>query len=129
MAAVVNTVLVVEDNPVFGLMFEIVLQRRGFEVQRLTDGRALQELVQTASPPSAVLLDLSLPYVDGYHLLQMIRANAKWAPVPVVVISAHTKVSDRSRALAAGATDYFVKPLEVEAVLARLEQLLQGVKP
>lgn len=128
MITVVNSVLVVEDNPVFGLMFEIMLKRRGFEVRRVTDGRALQELVQTAPPPSAVLLDLSLPYVDGYHLLQMIRTSTKWAPVPVVVISGHAKASDRTRALTAGATDYFVKPLEVEAVLARLQQLLPGVK-
>lgn len=129
MAVAVNTVLIVEDNPVFGLMFEIVLQRRGYEVKRLTDGRAMQELIQTSSPPGAVLLDLSLPYVDGYHLLQMIRANAKWAPVPVLVISSHTKASDRTRALAAGATDFFVKPLEVETVLGRLEELLRAVKP
>ncbi len=119
-----NPVLLVEDDAVFGVMLEIVLKRRGFAVRRVTDGRVMQRLIQTEAPPAAVLLDLSLPFIDGYHLLQTIRADKKWAAVPVLVISGHTKAKDSARALAAGATDYFVKPIELDGMLARLCQLL-----
>lgn len=97
-----------------------MLQRIGYQVVLVDDGRAAQAHIETHAPPVVVLLDVMLPHVDGLQLVALLRRQPAWAEVPVLMLTAKAREHDISRALAAGATDYIVKPFQPEDLLARV---------
>jgi len=118
-------VLVVEDDDHIAQVLRFMLERQGYRVTHLADGRTASEHV-AASPdlPDLILLDVMLPYVDGFEIVALVRARAAWAKVPILMLTARNTERDTVRALDAGANDFFSKPFQPNELLARVRRLL-----
>lgn len=119
-----HRILVVEDNEHVSYMLEFLLRRAGYDVIAATNGRDAQTAIENLSPVDVVLLDLMLPYVSGYQLIEEIRSNHEWQNVPIVVLSAKVLEEDIVQALDLGANDYVAKPFRPEELLARLRRIV-----
>lgn len=123
-------ILLVEDNEMNRDMLSRRLMKRGYEVAMAIDGQ--QGIDMAASEkPDLILLDMSLPVVDGWEAAQKIKANPASQNVPLVALTAHAMASDRERALSAGCDDFDTKPVELPRLLGKMEALLKakGVTP
>lgn len=118
--------LVVEDDDHIAHLLRFMLEREGYEVLHAVDGREGVRLIETGAVPAVALLDVMLPFVDGFELVRRLRAQAGWADVPVVMLTAKTQESDIVRALDAGANDYILKPFQPAELLARLRRFSKG---
>lgn len=115
-------ILLVEDNEMNRDMLARRLQRRGFEVVVAVDG--LQGLAMAASEaPDAILMDMSLPEVDGWEATRRLKEAHATRAIPVIALTAHAISGDRERALAAGCDDYETKPVELGRLIAKIEVL------
>lgn len=121
------TVLVVEDNEEIAFLVKFLLEREGFRAELASDGRAAEQRIATTPPPNLVILDVMLPYVDGFQLLAQIRGNKTWAQTPVIMLTAKTQEGDIVRALEAGANDYMLKPFQPNELLARVRRLTKVI--
>jgi len=116
-------ILLVEDNENNRDMLSRRLQRRGFEVLLAVDGEAGVSAARRESP-DLILMDMSLPVLDGWQATQRIREDPATAAIPVIALTAHAMASDREKALAAGCNDYDTKPVEFKRLLAKIEAQL-----
>ena len=121
-----RTVLVVEDSEDTALLIRFVLERERFRVELAVDGQQAERMIATLPPPALVILDILLPYVDGFQLLQQIRGLDSWKQVPVIMLTAKSQEKDIVRALDAGANAYIVKPFQPDELLARTRRLTKG---
>ncbi len=117
-------VVMVEDNDSIADILSFYLERHDFEVVLLPDGRSAERHIAEAPPPNLVLLDVVLPFVDGYQLIARIRSHPTWGKVPVIMLTGNTEKEDIDRAFRAGADDYIAKPFKPEALLERLRRFL-----
>ncbi len=120
--------LVVEDDDQIAYLLRFILEREGFKVELASDGRVAQDLIAHGAPPALVLLDVMLPFVDGYQLLATIRAKDGWENVPVLMLTAKSQEKDIVRALDSGAADYMVKPFKPDELRSRVKRLVKEVK-
>lgn len=116
-------VLLVEDNEMNRDMLSRRLVRKGFEVVMAEDGalgveRALSEA------PALILMDMSLPVIDGWEATRRIKANPATAAIPVIALTAHAMAEDRDKALAAGCDDYDTKPIDLDRLLTKINTWL-----
>ena len=118
-----RTALVVEDDPDIGKLLQWVLQREGFEVTLIADGRLAAERVASAEPTQLVLLDVMLPQVSGYDILATIRQREAWSGIPVIMLTAKSQEKDIVKALDMGASDYMLKPFQPAELRARVRRL------
>jgi DNA-binding response OmpR family regulator len=118
--------LVVEDDELVAEMLRFLLDRQGFRVQLAHDGREGQALIQTMPPPAIALLDVMLPFVDGFQLVTQLRGQPAWSEVPVIMLTAKSQERDIVRALDAGASDYIVKPFQPNELVARVRRLARN---
>jgi len=116
-------ILLVEDNEMNRDMLSRRLQRKGFEVAMATDGRQGVEMAQ-AGAYDLILMDMSLPEVDGWEATRQLRASKPTERVPIIALTAHAMAGDRDKAIAAGADDYDTKPIELERLLGKIQALL-----
>lgn len=116
--------LLVEDDDDAAFLVDYLLRREGHAVERAADGRQAAERVRSGPPPALVILDIMLPYHDGYEILAMIRAQPGWSRVPVLTLSAKSLEKDIVRALQGGASDHVVKPFQPRELIARIQGLL-----
>ena len=118
-------VLVVEDDDHIAQVLRFMLERQGYRVTHLADGRTASEYV-AASPeiPDLVLMDVMLPHLDGFEIVALARARAEWAAVPILMLTAKNTERDTVRALDAGASDFVSKPFQPNELLARVRRLL-----
>jgi two-component system, OmpR family, response regulator MprA len=114
-------VLVVDDDPPLRRMLARTLTAEGYEVGIAGDGGAALVEASSAAPPDLVILDVSMPGLDGLAVCRRLRA--KGVAVPVLMLTARDTVADRVSGLEAGADDYLVKPFAVEELIARLRAL------
>ncbi len=114
--------LIVEDNEHVVYLLEFMLDREGFRTTTCTDGREAADFITASEPVDVVLLDLVLPYRDGFEILNQIRGDERWREVPVIVLSARTMERDVVRGLEAGANDYVGKPYNPRELLARVKR-------
>ncbi|MEA2702548.1 MAG: two-component system, cell cycle response regulator DivK [Actinomycetota bacterium] len=116
-------ILLVEDNELNSDLLLRRLTRRGFDVIVAVDGR---EGVERASSdaPDLILLDMSLPVLDGWVVARMLKASTVTSSIPVIALTAHAMSGDRERALEAGCDDYDTKPIELDRLLAKMNALL-----
>jgi CheY-like chemotaxis protein len=118
-------IVVVEDNPDNRLLVQVILEPL-YEVAEYEDGFAALEGLQKARP-DLVLLDVSLPGMDGPEVLRRIRADAGLRDLPIIALTAHAMAGDRERYLAAGFDDYVTKPIVDETLLLdAIKKLLPG---
>jgi DNA-binding response OmpR family regulator len=122
-AAPSRDVLVVEDDPVVSGLIDHMLRRRGFAVHVAADGRRANELLDSMDPPAVVVLDVMLPYVDGFELIKRIRHTPRWENVPIIMLTSKSQESYVIRAFEAGVNDYVVKPFRPEEFVARVRRL------
>lgn len=120
-------ILLVEDNEMNRDMLSRRLARRGFEVVIAEDG-AQGVAMASSSSPDLILMDMSLPVMDGWEATRQIKASASTARIPVIALTAHAMSGDREQALAAGCDDYDTKPIELDRLLAKIGNLL-GAPP
>ena len=119
-------VLVVEDDEHIAQVLRFMLERQAYRVVHLADGRAASEHIRNATErPDLVLLDVMLPYVDGFELVQLVRARSDWAGLPVLMLTAKNTERDTVRALDAGANDFIIKPFQPNELLARVRRFLK----
>jgi DNA-binding response OmpR family regulator len=116
--------VVVEDDQIIVTLLEHLLSRRGFDVRIAVDGRQATGLIETLpSPPALVLLDVMLPYLDGFEIIKRIREHATWSHVPIIMLTAKSQEQSIVRALDYGANDYLIKPFRPEELLARIRRV------
>jgi len=115
--------VVVEDDQIIVTLLEHLLSRRGFNVRIAVDGREATDLIDTLPPPALVLLDVMLPYLDGFELIKRIREHATWNQVPIIMLTAKSQEQNIVRALDQGANDYLIKPFRPEELLARIRRV------
>lgn len=120
-----RTVLLVEDDPDLLRFAQVTLRLGGYRPLMASDGQTAVALARKAQP-SLVVLDLRLPELDGWSVLETLRAAPETAQLPVLVLTASAGPADQERALAAGAVDYLVKPVSADALLAAIERALAG---
>jgi two-component system, cell cycle response regulator DivK len=116
-------ILIVEDNEMNLDMLTRRLSRRGYEIVSAIDG---VEGLQLASyeRPDLILMDMSLPKMDGWEATRHLKANEETASIPVIALTAHAMVGDREKAIQAGCDDYDTKPVELSRLLSKIETLL-----
>ena len=118
-------ILLIEDNDINRRLLSEYLVHFHYEVIDLPDGTDLFGAI-AESNPDIILLDLKLPHIDGFQLLSQLSQHPQWSKLPVIVVSAFAFIADKKRALALGARQYFVKPINPmllrEAIEAELEQ-------
>jgi two-component system, cell cycle response regulator DivK len=117
------TILLVEDNEMNYDMLARRLRRKGYDVLIATDGQAGLETAR-AEMPALILMDMSLPVLDGWEATQQLKAEAETRAIPIIALTAHAMPGDRDRALAAGCDDYDSKPVEFERLLGKIKGLL-----
>ena len=117
-------ILLVEDNEMNRDMLSRRLQRRGYEVVVALDGQEGLRLAETDAP-ALVLMDMSLPVLDGWETTRRLKASLATRGIPVIALTAHAMAGDRERALAAGCDDFDTKPIEFERLLGKIEALLR----
>lgn len=122
--AAAREAVVVEDDADIGKLLEFILEREGFEVTLCSDGRGGAARLASHDIPSLVILDVMLPYVNGYELLAIVRKSPDWKRVPVLMLTSKSRESDIVRALDAGANDYVTKPFQPAELLARVRRLM-----
>lgn len=119
----VTKVLLVEDNEMNRDMLSRRLERRGYEVVLAEDGdQGLQRAADTR--PDLILLDMSLPGVDGWEVARRLKADPATAAISIIALTAHAMAGDRERALQAGCDDYDTKPIELPRLLDKMSTLL-----
>jgi CheY-like chemotaxis protein len=116
-------ILLVEDNEMNRDMLSRRLTRRGHEVVVSVDGE--EGLAMAASEgPDIILMDMSLPVVDGWEATRRLKAAPGTAKIPIIALTAHAMASDREKALEAGCDDYDTKPVELDRLLGKIDALL-----
>jgi two-component system, cell cycle response regulator DivK len=118
-------ILLVEDNEMNRDMLSRRLARRGYEVLVAVDGEAGLDMA-TREMPGLVLMDMSLPGLDGWEATRRLKANPVTQPIRVIALTAHAMAGDREKAMAAGCDDFDTKPVDFERLLGKIEALLGG---
>src|SRR4051794_37115272 len=117
-------ILLVEDNAMNRDMLSRRLGRRGYTVVMAVDGQ--QGIDMAASEcPDLILMDMSLPIIDGWAATQQIKAGEKTRGIPIIALTAHAMAGDRENAIQAGCDDYDTKPVEIDRLLGKIEALLK----
>ena len=123
-----RTALIVEDEDQIAYLLRFILEREGYKVELASDGQEAQNRIINGGPPGLVLLDVMLPFVDGYQLLAEIRAKSGWEKVPVLMLTAKSQGKDIDRAIDSGVTDYMVKPFKPDELRARIRSLVKELQ-
>lgn len=116
-------ILLVEDNEMNRDMLSRRLKRKKFEVVMAEDGQQGVEMARSEHP-DLILMDMSLPLVDGWEATRQIKADADTREIPVIALTAHAMVGDRQKAMDAGCNEYDTKPVELPRLLGKIKDLL-----
>jgi CheY-like chemotaxis protein len=116
-------ILLVEDNEMNRDMLSRRLLRRGYEVAVALDGEQGVAMARTEAP-ALILMDMSLPGMDGWEATRQLKAAAETRSIPVIALTAHAMAGDREKALAAGCDDFDTKPLDLARLVDKIEALL-----
>ena len=118
-------ILLVEDNEMNRDMLSRRLARKGYEVAIAIDGQQGIEMARSETP-DLILMDMSLPVVDGWEATRQLKSAPETQSIPVIALTAHAMAGDREKAVEAGCNDYDIKPIELPRLLEKIEALLGG---
>ena len=118
-----TTVLIVEDNEMNRDMLSKRLKRRGYEVLIAVDGREGIDATRD-NRPDLVLMDMSLPEIDGWEATRQLKADEETKDIPIIALTAHAMDGDREKSFEAGCDDYDSKPVDLKRLLQKMEALL-----
>ena len=116
-------ILLVEDNEMNRDMLSRRLERRGYQVVIAVDGEQGVAMARSEAP-DLILMDMSLPVLDGWEAARRLKAAPETQAIPVIALTAHAMVGDREKAIAAGCDDYDTKPVEFQRLLEKIEAIL-----
>jgi hypothetical protein len=117
-------ILLVEDNEMNRDMLARRLEKRGYTVVIAVDGQSGVNLARSEKP-DLILMDMSLPIIDGWEASRQLKADGAVASIPIIALTAHAMAEDREKALAAGCNEYETKPVDLASLLAKIEVLLR----
>ena len=117
-------ITLIEDDLNIAYLLKFMLEREGYEVFHLVDGSAAKEFFSKDKTCGLIILELMLPYVDGFELLQIIRATPEYMNKPVIVLSAKEQEADVIRAFTLGCDDFVKKPFSPGELIARVNRLM-----
>jgi two-component system, cell cycle response regulator DivK len=120
-------ILIIEDNEMNRDMLSRRLKRSGYSITMAVDGGAGVERA-IAEIPNLILMDMSLPVLDGWEATRRVKANPETKHIPVIALTAHAMTGDRDKAMDAGCDDYDTKPIDLPRLLGKIEAQLQRVK-
>jgi DNA-binding response OmpR family regulator len=120
-----KNIFIIEDDDVVRTLLEHILQREGYATVTAVTGKDAMDKAATMPPPSLVLSDIMMPYMDGYQVATALKALEGWEHVPIVMLTSKGQEQDIVRALDNGADDYMVKPFHPGELLARLRRFLR----
>ena len=120
-----SKILLVEDNEMNRDMLTRRLERKGFEVVIAIDGKAGIDMA-SSSNPDIILMDLSLPVIDGWEAARQIKTDSATQSIPIIALTAHAMAGDEQKALAAGCDDYDTKPIDLKRLLGKIKNLLDS---
>lgn len=123
MAGTPRTVLLVEDNEDNLMIYSTILRHSGFEVIEARDGQAGVDTAK-AKRPGLILMDVSIPLIDGWEATRRLKADPATADIPIIALTAHALASDQQKAVEAGCDGYIAKPAEPRLVLATVKRFL-----
>ena len=118
-----SKILLVEDNPLNRDMLSKRLMRKSFAVSWAENGEIAVEKAK-AEKPDLILMDLSLPVMDGWQATKILKAEEETKQIPIIVLTAHAMPEDRAKALAIGADEYDTKPIDFKGLLQKINDLL-----
>ncbi|MDP3552415.1 response regulator [Methylocystis sp.] len=118
-------ILLVEDNEMNRDMLSRRLRRNGYEVVIAIDGQQGVEMA-AAESPDLILMDMSLPVIDGWEAARQVRENEATRKIPVIALTAHAMAGDREKAIEAGCDDYDTKPVEITRLLGKITALIES---
>ena len=113
-------IFIAEDDEHISFLLKFLLERQGYLVESAEDGFKFLDLVKESLPPNVILLDMMLPYVDGYEPIRQVRLQERWKHIPIIALSALTNEDDIVRAFRAGANDYVTKPFQPQELIVRI---------
>jgi two-component system cell cycle response regulator DivK len=116
-------ILLVEDNEMNRDMLSRRLIKKGYEVVMALDGEQALEMAQ-AEAPDLILMDISLPGLDGWEVTRRLKANPETKAIPIIALTAHAMAGDKEKCLEAGCNDYDTKPVEFPRLLGKIQDLL-----
>jgi CheY-like chemotaxis protein len=116
-------ILLVEDNEINRDMLSRRLERRGYQVVVALDGAQGVSMARSETP-DLILMDMSLPVLDGWEATRQIKATIETATIPILALTAHAMTGDREKAIAAGCDDYDTKPIDFPRLLDKMEKIL-----
>ena len=116
-------ILLVEDNEMNRDMLSRRLQRKGYDVVIAVDGQEALSMARSEQP-ELILMDISLPVLDGWEATRQIKASPQTRDIPIIALTAHAMPGDREKCLESGSDDYDTKPIELERLLEKIEALL-----
>lgn len=119
-------ILLVEDNEMNRDMLSRRLVRRGYEIVMALDGEQGVAMAQTEKP-DLILMDMSLPVVDGWEATRRVKADDTTKTIPVIALTAHAMSDDREKAMQAGCDEYDTKPIDLERLLGKIQTLLPNI--
>ncbi len=120
-------VTIVDDDRETRDMLELALRHKGFDVLQAANGLRLISTL-CVDEPDVILMDVNMSWIDGFELCRAVHASEKFGRIPVVFVSARSSAADKKRGLAAGAADYFTKPVDMDTLVGRIRELLPGGK-
>ena len=120
-----SRILLVEDNEMNRDMLSRRLEKRGYQVLIAVDG-AQGVSVACSELPDLILMDMSLPVIDGWEATRQLKGRPDTKTIPIIALTAHAMAGDREKALEAGCDDYDTKPIQLPALLDKIEALLAG---
>ena len=121
-------VLVVDDEPNIVLSLEFLMEQAGFEVVTAEDGEQALARVND-SQPDLLLLDISLPGISGFDVLERLRSEEATAQLPIIMLTAHGRDVEREKGMALGADDYITKPFSTQSLVEKVKALLIKEQP
>lgn len=120
-----NSVMIVEDDLIVARLLSHTLSQRGFDVQVADNGRKAIENLDQIRPADLVLLDIMLPFADGFEVLSQIRARKGWENVPIIMLTSKTQEPVVVRAFENGVDDYVTKPFQLGELMVRINRLMK----
>jgi CheY-like chemotaxis protein len=120
-------ILIVEDNEMNRDMLSRRLERKGYSISMAVDGGAGVEKA-VAEKPDLILMDMSLPVMDGWEATRRVKAHPETKHIPVIALTAHAMAGDRDKTIEAGCDDYDTKPIDLARLLSKIEAQMERVK-
>ena len=118
-----SKILIVEDNEMNRDMLSRRLERKGYNVVMAEDGKKGVDMSKSENP-DLILMDLSLPVMDGWEATSTIKADEETKSIPIIVLTAHAMAGDREKALDAGADEYDTKPIDFKRLLGKIKEFI-----